>query len=71
MDQILQNYQTTTEQVAALEEIRSASPHSIRSAKLSEFCELRDGETPEYDCFTFALDLIDCQARVAAREYAP
>jgi hypothetical protein len=71
LNQILQKYQTTAEQVTALEEIRSASPHSIRSAKLSEFCELRDGETPEYDCFTFALDLIDCQERIAAREYAP
>jgi hypothetical protein len=39
--------------------------------KLADFCELRDDEAPEYDCFTFALDLIDCQERIAARAYAP
>ncbi len=71
LDQILQEYKTTAEQAAALEEIRSAYPHSIRPGTLADFCELRDGETPEYDCFAFALDLIDCQERIAAREYAP
>ena len=71
LDQILGTYQTTTEQAAALEEIRSVHPHSIRSVKLADFCELRDDEAPEYDCFTFALDLIDCQERIAARAYAP
>jgi hypothetical protein len=71
LDQILQEYQTPDEQAAALEKIRSEQPHSIRSARLEPICKLRDGETPEYDCFTFALDLIDCPERIAAREYAP
>lgn len=71
LDHILQVYQTPDEQAAALEKIRSDQSHSIRSARLEPFCELRDGETPEYDCFTFALDLIDCPERIAAREYAP
>lgn len=71
LDRILQDYQTPNKQVEALEAIRTAQPHTIRSANLETFCELRDGKTPEYDCFTFALDLIDCQERIAAREYAP
>jgi hypothetical protein len=71
LDQILQKYQTPAEQMAALEAIRSAQPYSIRPSGLEDFCELSDGETPEYDCFTFALDLIDCQERIALRGYAP
>jgi len=71
LDLILQEYQTTSEQAAALEDLRSVHPHSIRPGNLADFCELRNGETAEYDCFTFALDLIDCEERIAAREYAP
>jgi hypothetical protein len=71
LDQILREYQTTAEQAAALEDLRSSHSHSIRPGTLADFCELGDGGTPEYDCFTFALDLIDCQERITAREYAP
>lgn len=71
IDQIIRDFQTTDEQATALEEMRSAHPHSVRLARLDTFCELPDGQTPEYDCFTFALDLIDCPERIAVREYAP
>ena len=70
LDRIIQTV-PRAEQAAALEAARSVHPHSIFAAKLATFCELRDGETPEYDCFTFALDLINCPERIAAREYAP
>jgi len=71
LDRILQKYQAPDEQAAALEEIRPALPHSIRSAKVEDFCELPAGAVPEYDCFTFALDLVDCQERIAVRQCAP
>jgi hypothetical protein len=71
LDRILRQHQTTGEQAAALEELRFVQPHSIHLATLADFCELRDGETAEYDCFTFGLDLIDCQERIAAQQYAP
>ncbi len=71
IDRVLQECQSPAEQAAALEEIRPAHPHSIRPVPLETFCELSGGETPEYDCFTFALDLIDCPERLAARKYAP
>lgn len=71
IDQIVQDFQTADEQAAAFEEMRSAHPHSVRLARLETFRGLRDEQTPEYDCFTFALDLIDCPERIAAREYAP
>ena len=71
IDGILQRSQTADAQATLLEELRSALPHSIRPAILGMFCELPDGEIPEYDCFTFAFDLIDCPERIAARKYAP
>lgn len=71
IDRVVQKFQTPDEQAAALEEMRSTHPHSVHLAKLEAFCGLADGQTPEYDCFTFALDLIDCPERIAAREYAP
>ena len=71
IDRIVHSLQTPNEQLAALEGIRATYPHSIRLTKLETICELRDEEAPDYDCFTFALDLIDCPERIAVREYAP
>ena len=70
IDRIVHSLHAPNEQLAALEEIRATYPHSIRLTKLETMCELRDGEAPDYDCFTFALDLIDCPERIAVREYA-
>lgn len=71
IDRVIHEKKTQNDQKAAFDIIRSTHPHSIRSAKLELFSELSEGVTPPYDCFTFALDLIDCEERIAAREYAP
>ena len=71
IDAVLWKFQTAPEQATALEEIRSVHSHSVRPVQLEAFCEIFWGQTIEYDCFTFALDLIDCPERIAVREYAP
>lgn len=71
IDIILNNYQKQNEQLAALEELRSSKPHSISPANIERFFKLPDGEGQKYDCFTFALDLIDCQERIAVQHFAP
>ncbi|MCH7915675.1 MAG: hypothetical protein IH856_22010 [Deltaproteobacteria bacterium] len=71
IDRVIQVFQTPNEQAAALEELRATHPHSIQLATLERFCELPTGQVPKYDCFTFALDLIDCQERIAAWRFAP
>ncbi len=71
IDRILRNFRTPDDQAKALEDIRCEYQHSIRLAEIADFCKLSEGNIPKYDCFTFALDLIDCQERIAVRGYAP
>ncbi len=71
IDRIVQSLHTPDEQAAALEEIRPTHPHSIRLIELETIGELSKGDAPDYDCFAFALDLIDCPERIAVRQYAP
>jgi hypothetical protein len=71
INRILEESQAVADQLAALEKLRSTHPHTVRQANLGDFCDGTDGDTAEYDCFSFALDLIDCPERIAAREYAP
>ena len=71
IDRILEELQAVEDQVIAFEKLRSTHLHTVRRANLSDFCESNVCDTTEYDCFTFALDLIDCPERIAVREYAP
>lgn len=71
IDSIIQSIQSPTAQSIAFEDIRKVTPHSIYLAKLEDFYNLQGDITNEYDCFTFALDLIDCEERIAVREYSP
>lgn len=71
IDRVVHACQAPNEQAAALEELRATRRHSVQPARLERFRELPDGHVPKYDCFTFALDLIDCQERIAARAFAP
>ena len=70
IDRIIHENSTQNEQEEAFDKIRSIHPHSIHSANLMLFSGLSEDVVPPYDCFTFALDLIDCEERKAAREYA-
>jgi hypothetical protein len=71
IDDIIQKFRTPDKQAAAFEEMRAAQPNSIRLATLEAFRELGDGQSRKYDCFTFALGLIDSPERIAAETYAP
>jgi hypothetical protein len=71
LDRILRESQEQGDQEASLEKIRKIHPHSIRPARLDDFCKIPDGNVPEYDCWTFALDLIYSQERIAVRRFAP
>ena len=64
IDAILDESQAVADQVAALERLRYPHSHTVRQARLGDFIEASAGDTPEYDCFTFALDLIDCPERI-------
>ncbi len=71
IDRVIHAFQAPNEQAAAFEELCATRPHSVQLACLEKVCELPDGQVTKYDCFTFALDLIDCQERIAARAFAP
>lgn len=71
IDTIIEEYQVVEYQVAALERLHSTHAHTVRQAKLSDLVGVSDGDTPEYNCFAFALDLIDCPERIAVGKYAP
>lgn len=70
IDRVIHGSHAARDQAAALEVLHRRLPHGIREADVREFCALGD-PIPEYDCFTFALNLIDCPERLAVRDYAP
>lgn len=71
IDRVIEEVQAPNEQAAALKKLQEIHPHSVQPGTPEEFPELSDEQVTKYDCFTFALDLIDCQERIAARRFAP
>lgn len=71
LDKILKENQDQGSQEDAIKNINGKYPHSIKQARLDEFSSIANENISEYDCFTFALDLIDSRERIAVRDFAP
>jgi hypothetical protein len=71
LDRILKENKDQSAQEEAIKNINKLNPNSIERAWLDDFCEMPIEHIPEYDCFTFALDLIDSQIRIEVRDFAP
>ena len=70
IDAVIRQHDAVPDQVVAFESLRAQHPHSIRPANIADYRE-GGGEPPEYDCFAFALDMVDCPERIAVRQFAP
>jgi hypothetical protein len=71
LDRILKEYQDQSAQEKAIKIINELHPNSIERARLDDFYEISSENISDYDCFTFALDLIDSEVRMAIRDFAP
>lgn len=71
LDRILKENQDQIAQEKAIKSIKELHPNSIERARLDDFCEISDRNISDYDCFTFGLDLIDSEERIAVRNFAP
>jgi hypothetical protein len=71
LDKVLKENQDQSSQEEAIKILVQLHPHFIERAVLDGFCKISTENTPKYDCFTFALDLINSKMRIAVRDYAP
>lgn len=71
LDRILKENLDQSAQEEAIKDFKELHLNSIEGARLEDFCQISNENISDYDCFTFALDLIDSEERIAVRDFAP